>query len=640
MATPVLESLSTTAPAEIRVLPPHVVNHIAAGEVVDRPAAVVKELVENAIDAGATRVEIAAGNGGRTLRVADNGHGMTEDNARKAFLNHATSKIRTEEDLTRLHTLGFRGEALASVSAIARVACTTRTHTADAGFRFTPDPLNPENSECTPAGCAPGTTMQIDDLFYNVPARLKFLKRPQTELAYIEEAVQSLALAHPEIRFTLSLNDKPVLATTGSGDLKTTIAEIFHTDKTPLDLVAVDWQDDTAGYRLQGFVSSPGVLKGNRRWMHHAINQRVVQCPVLRRAVEAAYESLIPPGKFPVTVLFLTWPTDEVDVNVHPTKKEVRYTQNNTVFSFVRTAIQRALTDHGYVAQHFQAAPPPTGAGFQDATPFTRETPTGSFQNSGTISGPPRWQPHPQNEPQWRQGSLQAGMDAYRPLTAAEPLTGAETPAPQPLTPGDTASAGPPYRVVGQLFNTYILLETVQGLMVVDQHIASERELFEALSQSIRGEEPPIQQLITPMVLLVSPAQLSLLGLSEEAFGRLGFAYTLDIPQSVARVTGIPLVYAHRTDDPRALFEHLLAQLEDTGEMALDLDHLIATLACHSAVRAGDVLSHTDMQRVVAGWLRARLPWTCPHGRPIAHTIRAEELNKFFDRPSLPVNAL
>jgi DNA mismatch repair protein MutL len=634
----------------IRILPPYLINRIAAGEVVERPASVIKELVENALDAGATRIDISASNAGRTMRVADNGGGMTPQNAAMAFYNHATSKIQNEADLDRIATLGFRGEALASIGSISKLTCLTRTADSSVGTRvMLDDSGEPVLSE---AGCAPGTVMEVVDLFYNTPARLKFLKRAQTELGHIEETVQYLALSHPEVRFSLTVNDKEVLKTSGTNELKRTLEEALGLKRENIPWVPVTAEDLDTGLRLAGFVSEPGVMKSSKRWLITYLNGRYVRCAILQKAIEAAYESLLPHGKYPVCVFFLSMPPEEVDVNVHPTKREVRYASGNTIFSFVRSGLRNSLSAHGIRLDAPPQQQPEVDNAAQAAhAPVPHSlSPTG--QNNWRIQGHSHFvKPNPvsssESLPAYRRVSVgdpqpvQAALRFYQPEVL--PLSQPDFPKTEPSVAEKPTFANGKFKVIGQLFNTYILLETVQGLLVVDQHIASERDFFESLTVNLTVDAPDIQHMVTALPLSISPVQRDLLGRYQPEFARLGFLYSMNGESAHSvELTGYPLVYAGRDGMFQAggLFENLLAQLEETGEMKLDLDHLIATLACHSAVRAGDSLSPFEMERVIERWLDCQLPWTCPHGRPIAHTISTSELNQFFHRPSLPVNAI
>jgi DNA mismatch repair protein MutL len=648
----------TSSRQPVRLLPPQLINRIAAGEVVERPASVVKELVENALDAGATRIDISAGAGGRNIRIADNGCGMQESDAAMAFYNHATSKIQQVEDLDRIATLGFRGEALASIASISKLTCLTRTNDAPNGIKVIIDERGePVLSE---TGCAPGTVMEVIDLFYNTPARLKFLKRPQTELGHIEEVVQFLALSHPDVRFSLQLNEKAVLNTSGSNQIKRTLEELFPLQRENIRLAPVAIEDAVAtegALSLAGFTSEPGTMKSSKRWMMTFVNGRHVRCAILQKAVEAAYESLLPHGRYPLCALFLSMPPQDVDVNVHPSKREVRYLASSRVFGFVKAGLRQALAEQGITlapTTPFAASPltmPSVHA--TDAAPFPAQNAlqdqvfhtTPAFQapqatpRASNAAMPPRF---PGAQP------VQAALNFYQPNTPTSNLGNDQ---PDILTssamqaiasdnePGKTQER---FKVIGQLFNTYILLETVQGLLVVDQHIASERTFFEALTLNLTGEAPLIQKLLTSQPVAIRPAQRALLQKHQSDFAKLGFLYTLvDDAADTVQLEGYPLIYEGRDRmfGSGGLFENLLAQLEETGEMKLDLDPLIATLSCHSAVRAGDPLTAHEMHTVITRWLACELPWTCPHGRPIAHTIPTTELNRFFHRTSLPTNA-
>lgn len=328
--------------ARIQQLSKHLINQIAAGEVIERPASVVKELVENSVDAGAKKISIEITNDCRNIRIADNGCGIHPDDILLAFTKHATSKIKTDEDLFDIHTLGFRGEALASIISISRLTCTTRTAEFETGTK-----VKCENSEVNKVetGCAVGTIMDIKDLFYNIPARLKFLKSASTEFSYIQELLQSIALANPDVAFELKRDGKTTLKTTGLGDLKRTIKELFNAEVTD-NLKEVLKTDKIAGMQISGYVSTPDFTRSSKKNYYMFINKRAVKCPVFQKSIDNAYKNLIASGKYPFVVLNLEIPPADVDVNVHPTKKEVRYKNTNMVFNFIYTAIQGGLTNY------------------------------------------------------------------------------------------------------------------------------------------------------------------------------------------------------------------------------------------------------------------------------------------------------
>ena len=328
--------------ARIKQLSKHLINQIAAGEVIERPASVVKELVENSIDAGASKISIEINNDCRDIRVADNGCGIHPDDIMLAFSKHATSKIETDEDLFDIHTLGFRGEALSSIISISKLTCTTRTADFETGTK-----VKCENSKVSQVktGCAIGTIMDIKDLFYNLPARLKFLKSSNTEFSYIQELLQSLALAHPECSIELKKNGKQTLKTTGQNNLLQTIKEVYSSDVIS-NLKEVLKTDNLSGLKISGYVSTPDYTRSSKKSYHIYINSRTVKCPVFQKAIDTAYKSLIANGKYPFVVLNLEIPPSDVDVNVHPTKKEVRYKNPNQVFNFIYTSIQAGLMNY------------------------------------------------------------------------------------------------------------------------------------------------------------------------------------------------------------------------------------------------------------------------------------------------------
>ena len=328
--------------SRIKQLSKHLINQIAAGEVIERPASVVKELVENSVDAGATKISIEVSNECRDIRVADNGGGIHPDDIMLAFSKHATSKIANDEDLFDIHTLGFRGEALSSIISISKLTCTTRTKDFETGTK-----VKCENSEVkkVETGCAIGTIMEIKDLFYNIPARLKFLKNANTEFSYIQELVQSIAIVNPQTAFELKKNGKTVLKTSGNNELKYVLKELFSSNVTD-NLKEVLKTDNLAGFKISGYVSTPDFTRSSKKDFHIYINGRTVKCPIFMKSIDMAYKNLIASGKYPFIALNLEMPPSDVDVNVHPTKKEVRYKNTNMVFNFIMTSILGGLSNH------------------------------------------------------------------------------------------------------------------------------------------------------------------------------------------------------------------------------------------------------------------------------------------------------
>ena len=649
---PPLQAETATLESCIQVLPPELVNRIAAGEVVERPASVVKELVENAIDAGATSVQITVNNGGKSIRIADNGKGMNPKEVQLAFLNHATSKIKHAEDLDAIFTLGFRGEALASISAISRLACYTRTQNQPDGIQLVIEGGKLCHFNAT--GCSVGTVMEVDDLFFNTPARLKFLKSPKTEVAQVEEMVQGLALSHPKVQLSLTIADKLAFQTDGEDKLKQTVTQVFGwKPENTNTLLETTFEDPLSNLKLRAVFASPAQELFHKRskkawWM--LLNGRTVRCAILATAIKKAFEGLVPHGVYPFCAVWLEMPATEVDVNVHPTKKEVRYANSEQIFKFVVGGIRRALQDQFHATYGLHSAMQQQTQPVEQSTSYTHYYP--AFATPNTMSDFTSTPAVPQNSVFWRSASSsESGSQAsssYPPTHSAiptqtalafyEPLAlGAEN------SPVMASLQQRQWRVIGQLFNTYVLLETPKGLMVVDQHIASERWCYELLVMQSTSEKMVVQPLLSPIVLdVLSAEQTSVL---EQYHGwlkeRMGFDCQRNQAGNLWLLCSVPQLYPNRkTISPVQQLESVLEQLALTGEAELDTELLFATLACHTAVRAGDVLTQPQMERLVVDWLACSLPWSCPHGRPIAHTIEAEELNAFFDRPSLPVSSV
>jgi DNA mismatch repair protein MutL len=637
---------TTTLQSCIQVLPPDLVNRIAAGEVVERPASVVKELVENAIDAGATTVQITVNQAGKSIRIADNGKGMNPKEAQLAFLNHATSKIKNAEDLDAIFTLGFRGEALASISAISRLACYTRTQDQSDGIQLVIEGGKLCHFHAT--GCSVGTVMEVDDLFFNTPARLKFLKSPKTELAQVEEMVQGLALSHPAVQFHLTLNEKTMFQTDGEDKLKQTVTQVFGwKPENTNTLLETTFEDPLSNLKLRAVFASPAQESFHKRskkawWM--LLNGRTVRCAILAMAIKKAFEGLVPHGVYPFCAIWLEMPATDVDVNVHPTKKEVRYANSEQIFKFVVAGIRRALQEqfHATYGLHstMQVSPPTHST--EQSTYYP------AFATPKTLTDFTTAPAAPQNRLFWQSSSEQpqAPSTDYPPEQTVPTQTALAFYA--PLSSDDPSPIAPSlqqrqWRVIGQLFNTYVLLETPKGLMVVDQHIASERWCYEALVLQSTAEKTVVQPLLSPIVLdVLSAEQMGVLTQHQTWLKeRLGFDCQRNSADNLWLLCSVPQVYPHRkTSSPVQQLEAVLEQLAVSGEAELDTALLFATVACHTAVRAGDVLTQMQMERLVVDWLACSLPWSCPHGRPIAHTIEAEELNAFFDRPSLPVSSV
>lgn len=581
----------------IKQLSSHLINQIAAGEVIERPASVVKELVENSIDAGATKISIEVLNECRDLRIADNGSGIHPDDIMLAFSKHATSKIETDEDLFKISTLGFRGEALSSIISIAKLTCTTRTKDSDYGTK-----VECENSEVkkVQTGCAVGTIMEVKNLFYNIPARLKFLKNPKTEFSYIQELVQALAIINPQVSFELKNNGKILLKTTGLNEPKSTIREVYSQEVTD-NLKEVLKTDNLSGFKISGYVSTPDFTRSSKKNYHIYINSRMVKCPVFQKSIDTAYKNLIGFGKYPFVVLNLEIPPSEVDVNVHPTKKEVRYKNTNQIFNFIYSAIDMALSNI-YFGQVNEART----ASFQDAV---RALPSIKPEESDDVYV---------QEEELVQYNLLSSKDVELENQTSENNLSTES------QPSNHLNLQTSENIIGQYKNTYILIEKEDGLEIVDQHIAEERFIYEKLQSQ---KEPASQLLFISDILTVSATEAELIKENKEKFKKFGYGIEFTknnelifkkVPQMLSKV------------NPKELLADILENL--SGDMSQLEEKILMTVACKASVKAGQKLNIWQMQEIIRNWRTCKKPYTCPHGRPISKVIAHKQIAGFFER--------
>ncbi len=587
--------------ARIKQLSKHLINQIAAGEVIERPASVVKELVENSVDAGASKISVEITNECRNIRVADNGSGIHPDDIMLAFSKHATSKIATDEDLFSIETLGFRGEALSSIISISKLSCTTRTKDFDYGTKVTC-----ENSEVNQVktGCAVGTIMEVKDLFYNIPARLKFLRNPNTEFSYIQEIVQAIAIIHPSIGFELKKNGKTVLKTTAQQDLKRNLKEIFSSGITD-NLKEVLKTDELAGLKISGFVSTPDFTRSSKKDYHIYINSRTVKCPIFQKAIDTAYKNLIAGGKYPFVVLNLEIPPADIDINVHPTKKEVRYKNTNQIFNFIIAGILGGLSNYKEDTIKNPSAPLPIPSVSENIIEFQpREKTLDVFYDKSkdemSVS---------------EEATIYTPTNIYKPANNTEQIQFFETKEPV-AEPEDT--------IIGQYKNTYILIELEDGLEIVDQHIAEERYYYEKLQAE---KQVTSQMLFISDVLTVSATEAELIKENMDKFEKFGFGieFTSDnelvfrkVPQMISKV------------NPKEILSDILENIE--GDIDNLEENILKTTACKASVKAGQKLSMWQMQEIIKKWRTTKLPYTCPHGRPINKIIPHKELAGWFQR--------
>ncbi|HOW91406.1 MAG TPA: DNA mismatch repair endonuclease MutL [Anaerolineaceae bacterium] len=575
----------------INILPDEVASQIAAGEVVERPASVVKELLENTIDAGADRIVIRVEEAGRKLiEVSDNGAGIPTAELSLAVARHATSKLRSAEDLFRIRTLGFRGEALASIGSVSRMVIQSRQPDQTAGAKIVIDGGKTISQE--PAGGIPGTLIQVRDLFYNTPARLKFLKRDLTEKQQIDGLVTRYALAYSDKAIHLSEDGKPVLQTAGDSDRRAILAQL-HGSELARQLLEVVFEED--GIRIDGFISPISINRSNRKDITFFVNGRWVQDTALITALMKAYQSFLMVGRYPMAVLFLEITPEDVDVNVHPAKAEVRFRQPDAIFTSVQRAVRRALMSY---------------------SPVPQISPT--YWHTGTehaYSGNPG--------PSWDQISQRQSLGGQY-TGVDQPEKGTE----QPLTPL-LMDRIPILRLVGQIGATYLVAEGPDGLYLIDQHAAHERVLFEKML-AMKGNIPS-QSLLEPLIVQLPPQSARQLQENLPVMQMIGF-HLEEFGVNTFRLTAIPAVFAHK--DPRAAIRSVVEDFEEdeTPLQGMLEEKLIARICKRMAVKGGAVLSMEEQQALVQDLEACSAPRTCPHGRPTMIHLSVDLLERQFGR--------
>lgn len=623
--------------ARITILDAGTANQIAAGEVVERPASVVKELVENSLDAAARRIDIEIEGGGLELiRVRDDGQGIEQEDAPLAFARHATSKIRRAADLTRITTLGFRGEALASIAAVARVEMTTRPPGMTAGTLVRV--AGNSRPEAVATGCPPGTTVTVRDLFFNTPARRQYMKKPAAESRAVVAVVEKLALGHPDVAITLSLDGRRSLATPGNGDLQAVLVALYGLE-TGRGLLPL--QEAGSGWSLNGFISPPWLHRSHRNQQVWLVNGRYILNRVLTWAVEGCYRSIIPTGRHPLFVLQLTVDPGEVDVNVHPAKLEVRFQKEQDLARQVTNAVKGTLFTPRAVAP--ATIPRPGGkkvtgpeAKQQDFLFRDMEEQARKWGEYILREGdrPGRYPLDPGGNPAGAGGTEvatatgagrgRAGAVGVLPEQARGTAAG---PGQRGGTVAGTAAVLPPLQALGQVFNTYILAAGVDGLYIIDQHAAHERCRFEALLKE-KGNGPegyPSQMLEPPLTLHLAPEMLLKLIDQIVVLRELGFVVE-EFGTNTFLLRAVPLGIPPGQE--REVLEDFLM---DSNLPAPE--RLYKLIACHGAIKAGEPLAGVEMQKLLEDLRRVDHPYTCPHGRPAIVRLDQARLARYFQRP-------
>ena len=616
----------------IHQLSPHVADLIAAGEVVERPASVIKELLENAVDAGAKHVTVEIQNGGMSfMRVTDDGCGMSPEDAEIAFLRHATSKIRTKQDLEAIGTLGFRGEALAAIASVSKIDLLTRTQ--DAPFGTSLHLEAGKIVQRTEAGCPEGTTIIVRDLFYNTPARMKFMKRDSTEGAAVFSAVQKQAVAHPELSVRFLRDGKQELSTPGDGQLLSAIYAVFGR-QTAMDMVELDssWEKT----RVRGYISRPTASRGNRNYQIFFVNGRYVKSHVLSAALEEAYKNQMMVGRFPACVLEISMPLGAVDVNIHPAKTEVKFLNERDAFDCVYYGALSALNrtpgkvDAVLPKPEAPAQPElrspvrtPAKAGQGRREPFFRTMTAEQYRAAMAQPKTPA------------SDALIKAVQAQRPPVKPAPAPVKEAPEPKPepaAEPEQTAMELPEaeeWRIIGECFSTYFLVEEGDALYLIDKHAAHERILFEKL----RAQDRPIaaQALVEPVVCRISREEAACVLEQRELLSRCGFTVE-DFGDGAVLLREIPADVdpADARESLSELAQRLLeGRRTEPGELR---DELLHTIACKAAIKAGWHTAPAEREALVREVLTREDLKYCPHGRPICIRLRKGQIERQFGR--------
>ena len=635
-------------------LSPHIANLIAAGEVVERPASVIKELLENAVDAGASQITVEIREGGMTfMRVTDNGCGIAPEDAPTAFLRHATSKLRSAEDLAAISTMGFRGEALAAIASVSRIDLLTKTAGSVEGIS-----LHLEGgtiTEQSEAGCPDGTTIIVRDLFFNTPARMKFMKSDATESARIAAVVQQQALAHPEVAYRFLKDGKQTLSTPGNGDLSAAIYCVYGRECSKMVPVKSRWDV----YSLTGFVSKPTDARPNRSLQTFFVNNRPVRSALLVSALEEAYRNQLMPGKYPACVLHLQVPANMVDVNVHPAKIEVNFLNRNGVFDCIHYGVLGALNKTPDRPQvQFKTAPAPSQPAVKPAEApakkqdFFRTMTPQEFKNftsavsqapkpsplaaAATAAAVERSAPAPLREPvavptMERQKTIPPIVVAVEAPKAPQEKPKAEpaATAPEPEQTALSMPAQAPWRMVGELYRSYILVEQGEEAYLIDKHAAHERILFEKLKAN--QEAISSQSLLTPLPYRTSAEAAGILLANKQVLDCLGFELE-EFGDNTLLVRQIPMDLSD--GDVADALDTLASQLLAGRKEAPDTvrDNLLHTVACKAAIKAGWKTDDRELEALVKQVMEREDLKYCPHGRPICITLSKKQLEKQFKR--------
>ena len=628
----------------IHVLDQKTIDKIAAGEVIERPASVVKELVENSIDAGASRVTVEIRDGGTTLiRVTDNGKGIPAEEVKTAFLRHATSKLETAEDLVGVETLGFRGEALSTISAVTQAEMITKTATALTGIKYVIH--GGTEVECKEIGAPDGTTILCRNIFFNTPARLKFLKSNMTEGSYINDLMSHIALSHPEVSVTLISNGKTIVDTSGNGNLKDTVYTLYGRDIAG-SLLPVDYE--AGEIKVTGFIGKPFLARGTRSFENYFVNGRYIKSPVINRAIEEAYKTYIMQHRFPFTVLFLDLPKEECDVNVHPTKREFKYQKEKELFSSVFHAVANALADktmipdvsEDYGTRQKQFTRPASAAPASGNVSGVREESSYGRSVSKPAAGNGSYQILEALMPKAFREQLKEKAEKEQAILAEEKETEEAAAAVQnekyeqaKLTDENYLSkeAGPDVKVIGQVFNTYWITQYGDNLYYMDQHAAHEKVNYERFLKEFKTRSVHSQRIFPPKLITLSAPDKAAVLDHLDSFTEAGFELE-DFGGNEIRLSALPVNLLGLSGED--IFLEFAAYLSK-GVSGVTEDifvHKLATMGCKNAIKGNQHITVPEVEQLLRELMTLDNPYTCPHGRPTIVRITKEELDKRFKR--------
>lgn len=644
--------------AEIRLLDSNTIDKIAAGEVVERPSSVVKELVENAMDAGADAITVEIRDGGCSfIRVTDNGDGIEKDQIRKAFFRHATSKISTAEDLYHIHSLGFRGEALSSIAAVSMVELITKTKDSLTGIHYRLD--GGVEKEFSEIGAPEGTTMIARELFFNTPVRKKFLKTPATEGSYVSDLMEHMALSRPDVAFQFMVNGNVRFHTSGNGDLKEIIYRIYGRE---IAGQLLPFHVQMEGVSIDGFLGSPSVVRSNRNFEFFFVNGRYIRSPLLSKGLEAGYKAWLMQHKFPFALLHLTSDPENIDVNVHPSKMEVRFSDQPGLYAFLEEQVREAMHRREMIPDVKLDEP---AAGRKKEQPAPKEQKVKEEQTKRETQKETVVPPMPPVAPRKPVPAADEGRKAGPEKEVSpnpEPAAREKKEKPEAPQPFETArrsrqlqeeeaqytvseakqmelfdgkllseEAAKSYQIIGQVFDTYWLVQYEERLLIIDQHAAHEKVKYEALVKKLREGQVDSQNLAPPMILNLSAMEAHTLQEYGDYFARMGFEIE-DFGGNAVAVRAVPCdLYGHYEKD---FLQGILDELEEEpprGTPAIIAEKL-ASMACKSAVKGNMRISTKEMGALLDQLLSLENPYHCPHGRPTIITMSKYELEKKFKR--------